>query len=381
MQFTEEQEMLREAIRDFVRREIPPGFAREMDERAETPMGLYRKFADAGFMGVGIPDEFGGSGGGMVEIAIVLLELARGFQSLSHMVYRSMLFAAQAMLSYGTDEQKKTFLPAIASGDSTFCFSLSEAQAGSDAASIQLRAERDGDEFVLNGEKMWNSGAGYADYVVLATRTSKEGRKHDGITLFLVDLHSEGITKSRIPTLGDRPVGTFIVNYDEVRVPGANMLGELNGGWRCLMTNLAKERFSTAPICVGVAESILARATEYVNNRVQFGQPIGKFQAIQHQLADVAVDVHISHLLTWDTARKLERGLSCRRESAIAKLYTSEMLNRAAYAGMQVMGGIGYTTDEDMSMHYRNARFLTIGAGSSEVMRNVIARDIGVGVS
>lgn len=381
MEFTEEQEMLRESVRSFVQREMPPGFAREWDEKGEPPLETYQRFADAGFMGVGIPEEYGGSGGGIVEIAIMLMELSKGMMSFSNIVYRSAIHAAQGFLTYGTEEQRSTYLPLIISGEKKFCFSLSEPQSGSDAASIKLSAVRDGDDFVLNGEKMWSSGAGYADYVFLATRTSTDGPKHKGITMFLVDLKDPGITVTRIPTLGDRASGTNMVYYDNVRVPVANMLGELNGGWRCLMSNLEKERMCAAPASVGVAEAILAQAIDYVNNRIQFGKPIGTYQAIQHQLADVAVDIHVTKLLMWDTANRIAQGLPAKRESSITKLYATEMLNRAAYTGMQVMGGMGYTMENDMQLHFRNARLGTIGGGSSEVMRNVIAKDLGIAVT
>lgn len=381
MELTEEQRMLQESVRAFVKKELPPGFARYWDERGEPPLETYKKFADAGFMGVGIPEEYGGSGGGIVEIAIMLMELSRGMMSFSNIVYRSAVHAAQGFLSYGTEEQKRTYLPQIVSGEKKFCFSLSEPQSGSDAASIRLRAERDGDEYVLTGEKMWSSFAGHADYVFLATRTSDEGPKHKGITMFLVDLRDPRITKTRIETLGDRASGTYLVHYDGVRVPASNMLGELNGGWKCLMQNLEKERMCAAPASIGVAEAILEQAIEYVNNRIQFGKPISIYQAIQHHLANVAVDIHVTKLLMWDTANRIAKGLPAKREASITKLYATEMLNRVAYVGMQVMGGMGYTMDCDMQLHFRNARLGTIGAGSSEIMRNVIAKDLGLIVS
>jgi alkylation response protein AidB-like acyl-CoA dehydrogenase len=196
--------------------------------------------------------------------------------------------------------------------------------------------------------------------------------------MFLVDLKSPGITVTPVPTLGDRASGTNLVHYDNVRVPAENVLGEVNGGWRCLMANLEKERMCAAPSSVGVAEVILEQAIDYVNNRIQFGKPIGTYQAIQHQLADVAVDVHIARLLMWDTANRIAKGLPAKREASITKLFCTEMLNRAAYTGMQVCGGIGYAMESDMQLHFRNARLGTIGAGSSEVMRNVLAKDLGI---
>ena len=378
MQFTDEQEMLRSSIRSFVQRELPPGTARKWDELGRPPLDIYRRFADAGFMGVGIPEAYGGSGGGIVEIAIMLEELARAMMSFATIVYRSSIHAAQGFLTYGSEEQRREHLPGIISGERLYCFSLSEPNAGSDASAIVCRAQADGDDFVITGEKMWSSGAGYADYVFLATRTSDEGPKHKGITMFLVPLDSPGITVTPVPTLGDRASGTNLVHYDGVRVPAANVLGEVNGGWKNLMTNLEKERMCSAPICTGCTEAILEEATAYVSQRVQFGKPIGSFQAVQHQLADIAMDIHIGRLLMWDTASRIARGEPCRQEASYTKLFCSEMFNRAAYAGMQVMGGMGYAMESDMQLHFRNARLTTIGAGSSEVMRNVIAKGLGL---
>lgn len=378
MQLTDEQEMLRSSVRSFVRREIPPGFARHWDEVGKPPLDTYRRFADAGFMGVGIPEEYGGSGGGVIEIVIMLEELARGMMSFATIVYRSAIHAAQGFLTYGSDAQRREHLPRIVSGERLYCFSLSEPDAGSDAAAITCRAVADGDDYVITGEKMWSSGAGYADYVFLATRTADVVPKHRGITLFLVDLHSPGITVTPIQVLGERASGTNLVHYDKVRVRSSDVLGQVDSGWKHLMTNLERERVCSAPICTGCAEAILEQAVEYVTNRIQFGKPIGTYQAVQHQLADIAVDVHIGRLLMMDAASRIARGESCRQEAAITKLFCTEMFNRAAYAGMQVMGGMGYSMDSDMQLHFRNARLTTIGAGSSEVMRNVIAKGLGL---
>ncbi|WP_395108392.1 acyl-CoA dehydrogenase family protein [Actinomadura sp. SCN-SB] len=376
--YTEEQEALRAAVRDFARRELPPGFARECDERGRPPLDVYRRFADAGFLGIGIPEEYGGAGGDIVEITIVLEELARAMQSFASLVYRSPIHAGQGLLTYGTEEQRKRYLPGIASGRLLFCFSLSEPQAGSDAAAIRLRAERDGDSYVINGQKQFSTGAHYSDYVILATRTSDGARRHEGISLFVVDLKSPGITIEPIPTLGDRANGTNMVFYDDVRVPASNLLGEEGEGWRLLMVNLERERLSSAPISVGASAAALEQALEHARTREQFGRPIGAFQAVAHQLADVAADIYIGRLLTHDVAHRIARGERCVFEASVAKLFCTEMFNRAAYTGMQVMGGTGYTMDSDMQLHFRNARLGTIGAGSSEVMRNVIAKEIGL---
>ncbi|MDE0579517.1 MAG: acyl-CoA dehydrogenase family protein [bacterium] len=379
MEFTPEQEMLRESVRAFAIQEMPEGFAREWDMKGEPPLDTYQRFADAGFMGVGIPEQYGGQGGGIVEVAIVLHELSRAMMSFAIMVYRSAIHASGGLQIYGTEEQRERFLPGIASGHLKFCFSLSEPDAGSDAFNLKCRAVRDGDEYVVNGTKMWNSFARHADNVLLATRTSDEPRKQDGITFFVVDLSSPGIEITPIETIGERASGTNMVTYTDVRVPAANILGTEGEGHRNLQANLERERFSSLPINLGPMEAILEEAVEYANTREQFGQAIGRFQAIQHMLADVAVDVNIARTLTWDLARRIAAGEPCSLEVSMAKLWISEAMMRASYTGMQVMGGYGYTLDSNMQLHWRNARLGTIGAGSSEIQRNIIARQIGLG--
>ena len=379
MEFTPEQELLRDSVRTFVAREMPDGFAREWDLKGEPPLETYQRFADAGFMGVGIPERYGGQGGGIVEVAIVLHELSRAMMSFAIMVYRSAIHASGGLQAYGSEAQREQFLPDMATGKYKFCFSLSEPDAGSDAFSLKCRAVREGDEYVINGTKMWSSFARHADYVMLATRTSDEPVKQEGITFFVVDLASPGIEITPIETVGERASGTNMVTYTDVRVPASNILGSEGQGHRNLQTNLERERFSSLPINLGPMEAILEEAIDYSNTREQFGQVIGRFQAIQHMLADVAVDVNIARTLTWDLARRIAVGERCALEVSMAKLWISEAMMRASYTGMQVMGGYGYTLDSNMQLHWRNARLGTIGAGSSEVQRNIIARQIGVG--
>jgi len=378
MKFTEEQDMMREAIRKFVATELPPGFARECDRLQRPPMEQYKRLAEAGYLGIGVPEEYGGAGGGIVELTILLEELARGMMSFSIMIYRSAVHGAQSLLTYGTEEQRRRFLPGILSGDLLFCLSLTEPEAGSDAANLKIRAVRDGDDFVINGEKLYNSSAHIASYILLVARTSTEGRKHEGISLFLVDTKSPGLTIQRVETMGERAIGTNAVFYDNVRVPAANMLGELNNGWNHLQANLEKERLCLAAWCTGAAEQALDDTIAYAKQRVQFGKPIGSFQAIQHKIADMATQVHMGRLMMFDLAEKIQAKENCRMEASMTKMYCTEMYNRIAYDGLQVHGGFGYTMASDMQLHMRDARIMTIGGGSSEIMRNVIARELGL---
>src|SRR4051812_11393401 len=204
MRFTEEQELMRESIRKFVARELPPGFARKCDRDQSPPMAQYKRLAEAGYLSLAIPEEYGGAGGGIVELTILLEELAKGMMSFSIMAYRSAVHGAQSLLRYGTEEQRRRYLPGIISGDLLFCLSLTEPESGSDAANLKIKAVRDGDEFVITGQKLYNSGAHIADYIVLAARTNTDVAKHKGISLFLVPTNLPGLTIQRVETMGER---------------------------------------------------------------------------------------------------------------------------------------------------------------------------------
>lgn len=378
MQFTNEHCAFRDSLKRFVRNELPPGFARKCDAEQMAPLDQYRRLAAAGFLGTTVPESYGGSGGGCVELAIMLEELARGMVSFSVMVFRSAIHGSHSLLAYGSEEQRRTLIPKIVSGEMLLSLSLTEPQAGSDAANIKIRAVMDGDCFVINGQKMYSSAAHIVDLVLLVARTATNGKPHEGISLIFVDPRSPGVTINRIPTLGERAVGTNMVFYDNVRVPVTNLVGRLHGGWAQLMSNLEKERLSAACFALGGCESILEQSITYAKQRVQFGSPIGSFQVIQHKLADMAIEIQLARSLIYDLAEKIDRGERCRMEASIAKAFCAEMYNRIAYQGMQIHGGLGYTMETDMQLHLRDARLMTIGGGSSEIMRNIIAKELGL---
>jgi acyl-CoA dehydrogenase len=378
MKFTPDQELMRQELRKFVARHLPPGFARQCDREQKPPLEQYKRLAEAGYLGLGIPEEYGGAGGGIVELTILLEELAKGMMSFSIMAYRSAVHGAQSLLRYGSEEQRRRLLPGIISGELLFCLSLTEPEAGSDAASLKIRAVRDGDDFVITGQKLYNSGAHIANFILLAARTNPDVPRHKGISLFLVDTKSPGLTIQRIETMGERAVGTNAVFYDGVRVPAANLVGELDNGWTHLQANLEKERLCLAAWCIGSAETALEQSIEYAKSRVQFGKQIGSFQVVQHKIADMAMQVHIGKLMMYDLAEKIEAGIPCRTEASMTKAYCTEACNRIAFEGLQIQGGFGYTMESDMQLLMRDARIMSIGGGTSEIMRNVIARELGM---
>ncbi len=376
--FTDEQLMLRDAVRQFVRKEMPDEVARRSDHGKIAPLDAFDKMAPLGWMGVAIPEEYGGSGLGFVELGIIQEELSYGLLELAVLFYRATVHGAHSLLTYGSEAQRRKYLPLIAAGKFKSSMSLTEPNAGSDAAAIQTRAVRDGDHFIINGSKIFNSQIDLADRTVLVTRTDPDAPPHKGISLFFVDPKSPGVTIERIDTLCFRSVGTNRVTYDDVRVHQDDLLGQLNGGWKQLMTNLNKERFSLAAQVTGAAQAAFDCALQYAKDRIQFGQPLAKFQVIQHKLADMQIAVHTSRMLTYDLARRLDAGIECRKEASIAKVFTSEAYFRVADEGMQILGGYSMTPDFPMERHYRDARLMRIGGGASEVMRNSIAKDLGL---
>jgi alkylation response protein AidB-like acyl-CoA dehydrogenase len=376
--FTDEQLMLRDAVRQFVRKEMPDSYARHCDREKIAPLAVFDKMATLGWLGVAIPEEYGGSGLGFVELGIIQEELSYGLLELAVLFYRATVHGAHSLLTYGSEAQRKKYLPLIAAGKFKSSMSLTEPNAGSDAAAVRTRAVRDGDHFVINGAKVFNSQVDLADRTVLVTRTDPDAPQHKGISLFFVDPKSPGVTIERLETLSFRAVGTNRVTYENVRVHQDDLLGELNGGWKQLMTNLNKERFSLAAQVTGAAQAALDCALQYAKDRVQFGQPIAKFQVIQHKLADMQIAVHTSRLLTYDLARRLDAGVECRKEASIAKVHTTEAYFRVADEGMQILGGYSLTPDFPMERHYRDSRLMRIGGGASEVMRNSIAKDLGL---
>lgn len=376
--FTEEQEMFRDIVRRFCEREITREYVRECDREHRPPTELYRKLGEQGWLGINIPEEYGGAGGGAVEVAILLEELGRAFLDLSFWVFRAVTWGGLTIGTFGTEAQKRELLPKVATGELSVCFSLTEPEAGSDAASITLTATEDGDDFVLNGQKVFTSGFKVSDLDVVATRTSSEGKKHHGITNFLVDCKSPGLEWQPIETLGHWPLGTAMLYFDDVRVPTSNMLGTLHDGWRDLGVGLRYERLCLSAARTGAAKSALADALAYAQERTQFGRPIAGFQAVSHRLAEMQMMTEISEMLVYRYASRLDRGAATQRDAAILKLYACEAYKSVADMGLQVLGGYGYTMEYDLQRHYRESRLGVIGAGTSDIQRNIIAGRMGL---
>jgi alkylation response protein AidB-like acyl-CoA dehydrogenase len=260
-----------------------------------------------------------------------------------------------------------------------FAFSLTEPDAGSDAASLRTRAAADGDHFVITGTKMFTTGAAECGCLVVATRTDPRAAKHHGISLFLVDPATPGITYRRIEKLGMRGAGgLYEVHYDGVRVPRGALLGPLDGGWAAVKATLERVRIAQASYCVGCAQRVVDDAVRYAQEREQFGQPIGKFQAISHMLVDLQALTDAARLLLYRAAWLVDQKVPCVREASMANLYATEALVRITSDAMRVYGGYGFTMEFDIQRHFRDARLFVIGDGSSQIQRNLIARMMGL---
>jgi len=377
--FTEEQEILKKSVRNFMDKECPREYVRELDEKEEFPFELYKKMAKLGWYGLPFPEEYGGSGCGPVDFIMVGEELCR-FSYEIGAGYGVPIFNALTLLHHGSEEQKNRYIPKVVNGEMMWSIALTEPNAGSDVASLVTSAVPEGDEFVVNGQKVFITGADVANIMTMAVRTDKDLARHKGISMLLVDPKSPGIDIRVIKTLGRKIIHATELFLEDVRVPKGNLIGELNGGWEVLMSGLELERLFACAGYVGNAQTVVDDALDHAKQRVQFGRPIGTFQAIGHMLADMQTEVDAARLLTYRAAWMVEQGIPCIREVSMAKLFGSESLARLTNQGMQIMGGYGYSMEYDMQRYFRDARIITVSAGSSQMQRNIIARQMGLKV-
>ena len=376
LEFSEEQEMFRSSVRELFEKRFGRDYVRDCDSARRPPREAFEALADLGYLGLNIPTEYGGSGATAVDVAILLEELGRGFLDLAFWVFRNVSHGGHAISTHGTQAQKEALLPGFATGELSVCFALTEPESGSDAAALQTRAIEDGDRYRISGQKVFCSGFRVSDYVMVAARTSDE--KHGGITAILVRTDAPGLTASPIDTLGHWPLGTTLLSFEDVEVPRDSAVGAPGDGWRVITDMLQYERLCLSAARTGAAQAALADALEYVGERQQFGRPIGKFQAVSHKLADMQVMAEISRMLVYRFAYRLDRGRATSRDAAILKLYVSEAYKAIADMGLQVFGGYGYTMDFDIQRHFRESRLGVIGAGTSEIQHNIIAKSMGL---
>ncbi len=378
LDFTPEQQMLRESVIRFTSTECSEELFRKMDEEAYYPHELYKKLAELGFLGIPLPVEYGGSGMGCVSSAIFQEELSKRLLPLQMTFQVSIVAAGLAILDLGTPAQKAQFLPPLASGKINFSIAFTEPNAGSDAASISLAAVASGEGFRLNGQKIFISAADISDYMLVSTRTDRKAPKREGITAFIVDSRSKGLTIRKISKLGMKASAYCEVFFDDVYVPAENMLAGLNQGWAVVAHSLERDRIGAAARWVGLAQEALDYAIGYARNRSQFGRKISSFEWTRDLFAEMQTKVDAAKLLTYRAAQLMDERKPCRKEASMAKLFASELVVDLSRNMMQVLGGYSYAMEYHSQRYLRDCLFATIGAGTSQIQKLIIANEMGV---
>ncbi|MER7464912.1 acyl-CoA dehydrogenase family protein [Streptomyces sp. NPDC097981] len=373
LELSEEQEAVRRLAREFTAREIAP-YAAAWDRAESVDRAIVKKLGDLGFLGLTVPEEYGGSGGDHLTYVLVTEELGRGDSAVRGIVSVSLGLVAKTVAAWGSEEQKRAWLPRLCSGEALGCFGLTEPGTGSDAGNLTTRAVREGDAYVISGSKMFITNGTWADVVLLFARTG-DAPGHRGVSAFLVPADAPGLTRREIHgKLGLRGQATAELALDGVRVPASTMLGPEGKGFSVAMSALAKGRMSVAAGCVGIAQAALDAAVSYAAQREQFGKPIAHHQLVQELIADISVDVDAARLLTWRVADLVDRGQPFATESSTAKLFASEAAVRAASNALQVHGGYGYTDEYPAGKLLRDARVMTLYEGTSQIQKLLIGR-------
>jgi acyl-CoA dehydrogenase len=377
--FSEEQVLFRQSLRELVAREFPKAWCRELEAQDEFPWDLWRKFGELGLTGVGLPEEYGGQGGGIIEQAILDEELSRTLAGL-YWLLGITLFDGKALVAAGTEEQKRRFLPEIAAGRMMWSIALTEPDGGTDVLGVmKTRAEKVDGGWVVNGTKIWSTLAHVSDRLFLVARTTREvAKSHHGVTVFLVDAKADGVTATTIPKLGMRSLGSCEVQLEDVFVADEDVLGEPDHGWRVLAETLNSERIMNGANCTGALAGILEDMVAYAQERVVYGRPLGQMQAVQHMIADTYKGLEISRLLTYRAAWLQSLGRPCGVESTMAKLVASEECFAGADRGMQVLGGYGYAMEYDMQRYWRDMRLYRVAPINNEMGRNFLAESLGL---
>jgi hypothetical protein len=367
-----EQELIRASAREFCDREIAP-HARDWDRAEELDRGLVAKLADAGYLGATIAEEYGGAGFDTVSYCLLMEELGRADSSVRGIVSVNLGLVGKTIAKWGTDEQKREWLPRLASGGVLGCYALTEPGSGSDPAGLVTRAERDGKDWLLSGSKLFITLGSWAGLALVFARSGGEGAR--GLTCFLVPTDTEGFSASPIKgKLGLRAQDTAELFLDSVRVPDSSRLGDEGDGFKVAMSALDNGRISLAAGCVGITQGCLDACLEYAGERRQFGKAIASFQLVQELLADMAVELEAARLLTWRAALLADSGQRHTLESSVAKYYASEASVRAANAAVQVHGGYGYVDEYPVGKYLRDARVTTLYEGTSQIQKLIIGR-------
>ncbi len=378
LEMTDERQAFVEAIRDFCKREVGTREQRDaLTNRGQHPHNkeLYAKMAELGWLGIAIPEEYGGSGGGLVDMCLFLEETSKGLAPVGG--YGVTSIVAGAYERFGTEEQKQEILSGVVAGN-VEAIAMSEPEAGSDVGSLKCRAERKNGSYVINGQKTWISEAHLAERILVVCRTDNTGPKHNGLSMISVPTDAPGLEIRPIETMGGEVVNDVFLT--DVEVPAENLLGTENAGWVQLMAGLNVERLILAALMLGTAQRAFDDLLGYVKEREQFGRPVGSFQALRHRIADLATEIECCRLLTYEVASNVDKnpGAMFPREASMAKLKVTETAKKVTLEGMQMMGGYGYASEYDMEYLVRQTLVSTIYGGTSEIQREIIGKTLGL---
>jgi len=380
LELPEEHRAFRDMVESFVAAEMPKDWARELEKDEENyPFELWDKFTEAGFHGLGIPEEYGGIGGDVLMQMILARALSRTLGGLAWIWGITSFAGVKSIALYGTEEQKQRFLPEISAGKLRAAISFTEPSGGTDLlGAMRTTAEKVDGGWKINGEKIWSSSAHVADYLLLLARSDKNVEKsHQGLTLFWIPTKSEGIKITTLPKLGMRSMGSCTVHLDDVFVPDDLVLGEPHTAWRTLLPTLNNERMVVSAFCLGIIDGVLEDAIEYAQQRKAFGRTIGSIQSIQHYIADIKMAQYQLECMLTDCAWKILHGKESFIETTALKVIGSELANKCADIGMQILGGMGYSAETDMQRYWRDSRLWRIGPITNEMARNAIGEALG----
>jgi alkylation response protein AidB-like acyl-CoA dehydrogenase len=375
---TSDQELMLQSVRSLLDDVCSMDYAAKCDINHTPPREAFNAMAQNGWLGLIAPESVGGSGGSPTDLALVLEETGHHFEELGLWLFRSFTYGCYAILQHGTDEQKQRIVPGAANGKLSFAFALSEPDSGSDAASLRTRAVIDGDYFIVNGRKQWTSGMDIADYALVALRTNDLGKKQLGISTLMIDTKLPGIDVRKVATLGQHAIGTTEVTFTDVRVPRTALLGQLDHGWAVCEDTLRYERLCLSAVRIGAARQAFEYALDYAKTRHQFGKPIGSFQVTQHKFADMKVMLDTSFTMVRRYAWLMENGKAERADTAVIKYYIAESYKTISDMCLQILGGYGYSMEYPMQRFFRDSRLATIGGGTSEIQKNIIASTLGL---
>jgi alkylation response protein AidB-like acyl-CoA dehydrogenase len=374
--FTDEQKLWYETVQSFMDKDVGREYVREHDAAREFPEEVYRKVAEQGWLGLLVPEEWGGSAVDPVMYAIFCESMAKFSLDTAAAVMTSM-FTATNIAHNGSREQKEEYLPGFLRGERKFAISISEPEAGSDAASLKTRAVLDGDEWVLNGNKIWCSGAHHPNTTIcVMCRTGED--KHKGLSMILVPNDHPAIDMQKMPTIVRRSIGTTEFFLTDCRVPRTNVIGEPGLGWHYVNQHLEWERLSLAATYIGNARTALQDTIEYTKGRKQFGRSLSSFQVLKHRMAENECEVTAGRLLVYNAATKMARGERAIKEVSMAKVFCANVLFKTSFNGMQALGGYAQLPEYDMERYFREAKHGMVGGGTNEIQHSIIAKEMGL---